>query len=78
MHLSLREQALRKALEELPERERAVVKLRYGLNGGTEPTPLRETGRRLGLSPERVRQIEAVALERLARQRELAAQRDAA
>ena len=78
VQLSLREQALRRALDELPEREREVVKLRYGLNGDTEPTPLRETGRRLGLSPERVRQIEQVALERLARKRELAAQRDAA
>ena len=78
VHLSLREEALRKALDELPEREREVVKLRYGLNGSAEPIPLRETGRRLGLSPERVRQIEAVALERLARKRELAAQRDAA
>ena len=68
--VSLRQEALRSALDHLPERERNVVKLRYGV-GGDEPTPLRETGRRLGLSPERVRQIEGDALRRLAMTREL-------
>jgi RNA polymerase primary sigma factor len=75
--VSLRSERLHNALERLPERERDVVKLRYGLNGD-EPTPLRETGRRLGLSPERVRQLEAGALERLARTREIDALREAA
>ena len=42
---------------ELPEREREVLMLRYGL-GGTEPKTLEEIGRRLGLTRERVRQIE--------------------
>ena len=68
--VSLRQEALRSALQHLPERERNVVKLRYGINGD-DPTPLRETGRRLGLSPERVRQIEGEALRRLAMTREL-------
>jgi len=68
--VSLRQEALRSALQHLPERERNVVKLRYGINGD-DPTPLRETGRRLGLSPERVRQIEGEALKRLAMTREL-------
>ena len=68
--VSLRKDALHSALEHLPERERNVVKLRYGINGD-EPTPLRETGRRLGISPERVRQIEGEALRRLAMTREL-------
>ena len=68
--VSLRQEALRLALAQLPERERNVVKLRYGM-GGDDPTPLRETGRRLGLSPERVRQIEGQALKRLAMTREL-------
>src|SRR4051794_3826716 len=68
--VSLRQEALRSALDHLPERERNVVKLRYGINGD-DPTPLRETGRRLGLSPERVRQIEGEALKRLAMTREL-------
>ena len=77
VHISLREQALRHALNELPERERTVVALRYGIDGG-EPTPLREIGRQLGITPERVRQIESRALGRLGRMRELAALREAA
>jgi RNA polymerase primary sigma factor len=75
--VSLRQQTLRRALERLPERERDVVKLRYGINGD-DPTPLRETGRRLGISPERVRQIESRALEQLARTRELEGLNEAA
>jgi RNA polymerase primary sigma factor len=77
VHISLREQALRRALEELPEREREVVAMRYGIDGG-EPRPLREIGRRLGITPERVRQIESKALGRLGRMRELEALRQAA
>jgi RNA polymerase primary sigma factor len=77
VELSLREETLRAAVEQLPERERQVVKLRYGINGD-EPTPLRETGRRLGLSPERVRQLESEALEHLAMQREVEGLREAA
>ena len=77
VHLSLQQGQLRDAVSQLPEREREVVKLRYGINGD-EPTPLRETGRRLGLSPERVRQVEAEALERLAMTREVEALREAA
>ena len=77
VHISLREEMLRRALEELPERERTVVELRYGIDGG-EPTPLREIGRQLGITPERVRQIESRALGRLGRMRELDALRQAA
>ena len=77
VHISLREQALRHALNELPERERTVVAMRYGIDGG-DPTPLREIGRQLGITPERVRQIESKALGRLGRMRELDALRQAA
>jgi RNA polymerase primary sigma factor len=69
--------ALRAALAELSERERAVVGMRFGL-GGTDPAPLREIGMQLGLTPERVRQIENAALLRLARTRSLAGLRQAA
>jgi RNA polymerase primary sigma factor len=69
--------AVQDAVNRLPERERDVVELRFGL-GGREPTPLRETGRKLGISAERVRQIEEDALERLAESGDLASLRDAA
>jgi RNA polymerase primary sigma factor len=69
--------AIQQAVMSLPERERDVVRLRFGL-AGEEPTPLRETGRRLGISAERVRQIEEEALGRLAESGELAALHEAA
>jgi RNA polymerase primary sigma factor len=72
VEIGLRGQAVREALDQLPEQERQVIKLRYGIGGG-DPTPLREAGRRMGLSPERVRRIEHKALERLAEIREVAA-----
>ena len=77
VHISLREEMLRRALAELPDRERTVVQMRYGIDGG-DPTPLREIGRQLGITPERVRQIESKALGRLGRMRELDALRQAA
>jgi RNA polymerase primary sigma factor len=73
----LREDALRRALEQLPKREREVVMLRYGV-GGDEPTPLSETGRRLGISQDTVRRLERKALAELAESRELEALRSAA
>jgi RNA polymerase primary sigma factor len=75
--ISLREDALRQALENLPEEEREVVKLRYGINGD-DPTPLSETGRRLGISQDAVRKLERRALTELAQSRELEALRPAA
>jgi RNA polymerase primary sigma factor len=75
--VSLDMDVLRRAVSQLPERERNVVKLRYGLNGDIEPKSLEEIGRRLGITRERVRQIEAEALERLAVQREIEALRAA-
>jgi RNA polymerase primary sigma factor len=77
VHVSLSEDTLHRALCELPDRERTVVQLRYGLAGG-DPAPLREIGRQLGITPERVRQIESRALGRLGRMRELEALRQAA
>jgi RNA polymerase primary sigma factor len=76
VHVSLTESAIRRALQDLPDREREVVALRYGIDG--DPTPLREIGRRLGITPERVRQLESRALGRLGRMRELEALRQAA
>jgi RNA polymerase primary sigma factor len=77
VEISLRKEALSRALDRLPEREREVVKLRYGINGD-DPTPLTETGRRLGISQDAVRRIERRALSELAESRELEALRPAA
>jgi RNA polymerase sigma factor (sigma-70 family) len=52
-------------LESLSPRERQVIDWRFGLSSGDEPSTLGEIGARLGLSRERVRQIEAAALSRL-------------
>jgi RNA polymerase primary sigma factor len=70
VEVSLRCQALAVALAALSERERKVLILRYGLDDA-EPKTLEEIGRRLGLTRERVRQIETEALKRLARLREM-------
>jgi RNA polymerase primary sigma factor len=77
VEVSLSEELLRRTIEELPETEREVIRLRFGI-GGDDPQPLRETGRRLGLSAERVRQLESRALKRLAMRRELEALREVA
>jgi len=77
VQLSLQDTTLRNAVDELPEDERKVIQLRYGINGD-EPTPLRETSRRLELKPSEVKQLEERGLSRLAQAREVEALRDAA
>jgi len=69
---ALRSQALAQALGTLTDRERDVVVMRYGL-ADAEPQTLEEIGRRLGLTRERVRQIELESLRRLATLREMRA-----
>jgi RNA polymerase primary sigma factor len=78
VQVSLREETLHRALAELPDRERTILALRYGLNGDRDPMSLERIGQDLGLTRERVRQLEMRALERLAVQRELAALSEAA
>jgi RNA polymerase primary sigma factor len=78
VHVSLAEEVLHRALAELPDREQSVLKLRYGLNGDADPKSLEEIGRILGLTRERVRQIEMRALEHLAMHREVGALGEAA
>jgi len=75
--LSLRDEAIHRAVSELPEPEQQVIRLRYGINGD-EPTPVRETSRKLNLRQPEVKELEARALERLAQQREIEALEDAA
>jgi RNA polymerase primary sigma factor len=71
--VGLSEHLLRAAVAKLPEREQHVIKRRYGLDGDQDPKSLETIGREMGLTRERVRQIETQALERLAREREIAA-----
>ena len=51
-------------LGSLPERDRRVLELRYGLNG-QQPCTLEEVGRQFGVTRERIRQIENNTLKRL-------------
>ena len=60
---ALRHQAVRRALDRLPERERRVLELRFGFDG--ESSSLEKIGKELGITRERVRQLEANALSRL-------------
>jgi RNA polymerase primary sigma factor len=76
--VGMQETAISRALEGLPEVERHVLQLRYGIAGGEGPYPLTETGRRLGISADRVRDVERRALERLSLNREIGALREAA
>jgi RNA polymerase primary sigma factor len=78
LDLSLREEAVHRALARLPERAREVLKLRFGLDGDAEPLSLEAIGKRLGLTRERVRQLESEALELLAMEREIEALAEAA
>jgi RNA polymerase primary sigma factor len=64
--------AVRKVLNSLPHRERQVIVMRYGLDD-SKPETLEAIGRKLGLTRERVRQIELETLRRLARLHEMAA-----
>ena len=62
--LSLRREDIERALDSLPERERKVIELRFGLNGG-QPCTLEEVGRAFGVTRERIRQIESKTLSKL-------------
>ena len=77
VHLSLLAETLRSVIATLPELEREVIRLRYGIDGD-EPKSLVEVGRLLGLARDSVLDIEAEALERLAIEREIQALREAA
>jgi RNA polymerase primary sigma factor len=71
--VALGDDALHRAIKTLPPREQEVIMLRYGLSDDQDPKSLEEIGRRMGITRERVRQIETQALGRLAEQREVAA-----
>jgi len=60
---ALRARAVREALADLPERERRILELRFGLDG--EPQSLEAIGAELGLTRERIRQLETHAMAKL-------------
>jgi RNA polymerase primary sigma factor len=75
--VSLRREAVRRAVDELPEPDRELIRLRFGIDDDV-PRPQGEVGRRLGLTRRQVREIEERALAQLGRLRELEALADAA
>jgi RNA polymerase primary sigma factor len=64
------EEQVRAMVSQLDEKERSVIELRFGLDG-EEPRTLQEIGEALGLSRERIRQIESKAKEKLRRSHEV-------
>ena len=61
---NLRKENVRKALDALPDREREVIEMRFGLKG-SEARTLEEVGRAFGVTRERIRQIENNTLKKL-------------
>ena len=72
-----RDRRVNEIVEELPEAERNVLRLRFGL-AGDEPRTLKQTGSELGISAERARELEERGLRRLAGSSELGQLREAA
>jgi RNA polymerase primary sigma factor len=72
VELVFRGDAVRRAVSKLPERQRDVISLRFGLVGDG-PNSLEQVGKQLGITRERVRQIEAEALRRLSEDSSIAA-----
>jgi RNA polymerase primary sigma factor len=62
--VSLRREDIENALASLPERDRKVIELRFGLSG-QQPCTLEEVGRAFGVTRERIRQIENNTLKKL-------------
>ena len=60
-----RKRQLSQILNRLDEREQKIIAARFGLDTGTEPLTLKEVGAEIGLTKERVRQLEAKALAKL-------------
>ena len=61
---NLRKENVRRALDALPQREREVIEMRFGLTGA-RPYTLEEVGRAFNVTRERIRQIENHTLKKL-------------
>ena len=77
VELALAQEAVRDVVRQLPEPQREVIQMRFGLNGDRDPVSIREAARRLEMRPSELRRVEQRALEELALRRELAALRPA-
>jgi len=62
---SRQHQVIMSILDQLEDRERSILMHRYGLEQGSEPLTLEQVGSRFGVTKERIRQIEARALQKL-------------
>jgi RNA polymerase primary sigma factor len=69
--IRLEQRVVREAVDQLPSEEREVLKLRFGLNGSSEPMTLDQVVTHLGISRNRVRRLEAAGLARLSLLREV-------
>jgi RNA polymerase primary sigma factor len=78
VELALEQETVRAVVRELPERQRTVIQMRFGLDGDRDPVSIRETARRLEMRPAEIRRVEQHALEELALRREMVALREAA
>ena len=78
IHVTWREDVVLREVAELPEPQRSVVRLRYGLDGSNEPRTVTKVARELGLTAKEVRRAEEQALVALSLQREMQSLREAA
>ncbi len=78
VHVTMTEDLVRRSVEELPEPQRDVIKLRYGLDHGQDPLPLQRVATQLDMAPKDVRRFEEQGLRALSLSRELDALREAA
>ncbi|MEZ5122305.1 MAG: sigma-70 family RNA polymerase sigma factor [Solirubrobacterales bacterium] len=78
VHVTMRQDIVKASVDRLPEPQRHVIRLRYGLDGGTEPLPLQRVARELDMPAREVRRFEELGLQALSLSRELDALREAA
>jgi RNA polymerase primary sigma factor len=78
IHVTWTEALVLREVEDLPEPQRSVVRLRYGLDGTNKPTTVAKIARELDLTAREVRKLEEQALVELSLRRELQSLREAA